>query len=401
MDERRQHISQPPRRGKRSLRRCVVFARRATVALLCTLIYATAAGEVRAQQRPGSSGIQAKLNRTLGIGWDGVPLRQALDNLSQAQGIAVLIDRRVDPGRKLTLTVKDVSLGELFAQIADDCHIGYCQFGPVAYFGPRKATSRLRTIAALRREDIRKLPTAVARKFLRQKRMRWQDFATPRELLDKLAEEEDFQIEGVDRIEHDLWAAADLPLMSLADRLTLLVGQFGLTFEIDADGKRITLVDAPAQPALVRSYPGGSLAAKKAARWEAIIPNAQIKLVGGKIYVKGLLEEHEALTAPPKTVRRPNSDGPSKDTKVDLVRIDRLTVEGIPLGNFLNQLAKRLKLDLKIDHRAIRAAGISLDQNVSLRVEKVTVDELFQTAIKSTGLTYRRVDRVVEISAGQ
>ncbi|MEE9603912.1 MAG: STN domain-containing protein, partial [Thermoguttaceae bacterium] len=87
---------------------------------------------------------------------------------------------------------------------------------------------------------------------------------------------------------------------------------------------------------------------------------------------------------------------------LERIRIDRLTVEDTPLDNLLKALAQQLKLELQMDRKAIEAAGVSLDQNVSLKVEKkVTIDELFRAALKSTGLSYRRHGNVVEITPAQ
>ncbi len=63
----------------------------------------------------------------------------------------------------------------------------------------------------------------------------------------------------------------------------------------------------------------------------------------------------------------------------------------------LRQLARRLGLELKLDERAIERAGISLDQRVSVLVENATVDELLHQLLKSTGLSFRRHQNVVEI----
>jgi hypothetical protein len=60
-------------------------------------------------------------------------------------------------------------------------------------------------------------------------------------------------------------------------------------------------------------------------------------------------------------------------------------------------LAQRLDFDLKLDRKAIEAAGISLDQRVSTHVENVTLDELLRSLLQSTGLTFHHTGRVVEI----
>jgi hypothetical protein len=72
-------------------------------------------------------------------------------------------------------------------------------------------------------------------------------------------------------------------------------------------------------------------------------------------------------------------------------------VQQQPVGAVLKQLAERLKLDLRIDYKAIEEAGISLDQRVSATVENVTIDELFREVLKTTRLTFRRTQKVIEI----
>ena len=108
------------------------------------------------------------------------------------------------------------------------------------------------------------LPPAAAKKFFEQKSMAWDDLTTPRELLEKLGSENGIEIAGLEQIPHDLWAAADLPPLELIERLTLIAGQYDLTFEVSADGNRITLVPVPEHVELVRTYPAGRQAQQTA-----------------------------------------------------------------------------------------------------------------------------------------
>jgi hypothetical protein len=332
-----------------------------------------------------------------GITWSASPLRQALGDLSQAKRLAILIDRRVDPGQLLKLQLQNVSLEAALELIARDRQLGVSQFGPVSYFGPPTVASRLRTIAALRAEDARRFPATAARRYLLAERMKWADFATPRELLTSLAEQNRLTILGLDRVPHDLWAAADLPPLSLVDRLTLILVQFDLTFQVSSDGKTITLVPVPDDVAIVRSYPGGRQPKSVADRYAALVPDARIKVVGNKVYVKGLLEDHEQLAASRVPSVHPG-DQPTND--IQTTRIDKLSVTEMPVQRLLDELAKRLKLQLVIDHRALQQAGVSLQRPVSLSVTDVSVDELLRELAKHTGLRLRRRGALLEVGPG-
>jgi hypothetical protein len=338
--------------------------------------------------------LQKQLARPVGISWSGNPLRQALGGLSRAQHVAVLIDRRVDPGQEVDLQFDGLPLQEALREIARDRQLGVSLLGPVAYFGPPEVSSRLRTIAALRTEEIRRLPASVQRKFLLPKQIAWDDLATPRDLLAQLAAQSGLEIEGADRVPHDLWAAADLPPLSLVNRLTLILVQFNLTFRVSPEGKTVSLVPLPDEVALVRSYPGGPQPEATAKKYALLAPEAQIKVVGTQVYVKGLLETQERIAG---ALRHPRPHTPQPDHGNG--RKERVTgrVAG-QLDQLLEGLAARFRLELRIDHQALKEAGISLQQNISVKVDNATVDELFREVVKPAGLSFRRRGNVVEIS---
>ena len=173
----------------------------------------------------------------------------------------------------------------------------------------------------------------------------------------QLAQENGLEIGGLQRVPHDLWAAADLPPLSLIDRLSLIAVQFNLTFAVAADGTRLDLAPLPDN-----------------------LPPAAADRV---------------WPVRPHPAPKPSPAEPS--TGVDRIRIQRLSVQAEPLGPVLRQLADRLGLELRIDEKALQAAGISLDQRVTVKVENATVDELFRRLLDSTGLKCRRHQKVVEI----
>ena len=130
--------------------------------------------------------------------------------------------------------------------------------------------------------------------------------------------------------------------------------QFDLTFEVAAGGTRLALVPLPDNLPVATDDRG----------W------------------------------PPGRIRTGAARGRARHD-VDRIRIQRLSVQAEPLGPVLRQLAARLGLELRIDEKALQAAGISLDQRVTVKVENATVDELFRRLLESTGLKCRRHQKVV------
>ena len=193
---------------------------------------------------------------------------------------------------------------------------------------------------------------------------------------------------------HDLWAAADLPAISLADRITLIAVQFDLTFHVSAQGHGLKLVPLPDNVGLVRMYPGGRRPDATADQYTRLAPGAQVKVVGNEVYVRALLEDHDRLVAP----ARP-AEHPATTTAGDRFARKRftLTIQGHAAASVLRQLADQLKLDLRIDHQALQQAGISLQQPISVDVKDATVDALLREVVEPIGLQCRRRGDSVEI----
>ena len=338
--------------------------------------------------------LQKRLAQPVDILWSGNTLRAALENLGRTQEIAVFLDRRVDPGRKLNLTASQTPLGAVLREVAKRQELGVCSFGPVSYFGPADYVRRLRTLAALQSDEARKLPADLARRLAQLKPMAWDDLAEPRSLLAELARQGGLKLQAPEQLPHDLWAAADLPPLSLCDRLTLVAGQFDLACAVDPQSATLTLRPIAAELALVRSYDGGKSPDNVARQYAALAPDAQIKVVGDRVWVKGLLEDHERISGP----REPAPPHPPRPIAGDRAHT-RFTISVVekPLGPVLEQLAAQLKLELRMDRRELQRAGVSLDQRVSFNVKQATADELFAAVLKATPLTFRIADDALEI----
>jgi len=309
-----------------------------------------AAADPPPQWRVGPN-FQRQLREPIGITLSGSPLRDALYGLGRRQGVAVLLDRRIDPGRRVELRLDDVPLDDVFRQIAARHGLGYSPVDSVAYFGPPEVAVRLPALCAKRRDEARRLATAAV--WLKSKPLRWGDFAVPRELLSGLAEENGLRLSGLEQVPHDLWAAADLPPLALVDRMTLVAVQFDLTLEFLPAGDGASLVRIPADMPLPRSGSGE--------------PRPPSSTPVGKAQ-KGQPQQRY-------TVSRAKG----------------------PLEVLLKQLADRLGLELRIDRDAMARAGIALQQPVEFSVREATMDELLETLLQPAGCTFRRRGNVLEV----
>src|SRR5437868_8034533 len=92
-----------------------------------------------------------------GVTLRGSALRDGLDRLSRAYGVAAFLDRRIDPDQHIDFTARDIPLESLWLQIAAAAHAETAVIGSVVYIGPHDTAALLPTTAAMRRQDITRL----------------------------------------------------------------------------------------------------------------------------------------------------------------------------------------------------------------------------------------------------
>jgi len=348
--------------------------------------------DAQAQTVVWKTGVQLRrqLATPISIRWSSRPLRDGLVNLSTQSGIrvAMFLDRRIDPDQRVDLEVQDRPLEEALRELARSARMGVCLFGPVAYFGPEQTTSRLPTRAALLAETVSKLEPEPRRSLGAVRGWQWDELATPRELVERLAEEASVEIDGIDRIEHDLWPAADLPPLSWTDRLSLVLAGFDLSFEIQDGGARVALIPMPEASTVRRSYTLVGEMVQNAERIAALFPDVQQERTGNRLVVDATMEQHKAIG---RLLRgEPLDDKPA--TPLDK-QTYTITAANQSVGAMVRQLAERMDVEVKFDRRTSAALRV----NVSIELKDASFDTLMRSVLDPAGLTYRLEGRTLEI----
>jgi hypothetical protein len=370
-------------------------------AVIAALTFTAALVDFAAAEEPAAwltgDKLRAQLEQKVGIHWGGTKgrtFRQAIGRLASSQRVAIVLDRRVDPDQKIELSLDDVTLDAALKLIAAHKELGVAQVGSAIYLGPKRTADILRTLATLRKDEMLRLPSSVRSRLLQLRPMRWDDLATPRDLLAALAADSHMEIRGADRIPHDLWAAADVPPANFIDHLTLIAGQFDLTFHFADDGLGVQLVEMPDSPTIEHSYSlRGGLATrgkeieKKLAE---VLPSAKIEVAADKVVVRGRAEDQEY-------VETYLSGRPAKQTIVaGEKKVYQLTIV-MPVGPLIKTLGKKLDLEVRIDEDAIKAAGLSLKTEVNVNVKNATADELLKAVLTPAGLAFDRHGKTIKI----
>lgn len=347
--------------------------------------------------------LQDELDRPLGITWSGQPIRQALANLSINHGIAIWLDRRIDPGRELELSVEEIPLRVLLQRAASLAEAEVGVVGPVVYVGPPSTATKLWTVAELRNEDSRRLPAERRARWTARRPVEWEELSTPKELLAAVAQESGCKFEGIEQIPHDLWPAANLPSMTLAERLTLILAGFELTYELAHNGSLIRLAPWPQNPVLRREYSTTRDAARLAAELTEAFPTATLKRVGTKIAVTGTAEDHDSISRllHGETVQRPapkSRTSPAKgSTSQEPETRYTIEVKNQPIGAVLRTLEIQSQLQLIIDPNV----QPKLRELVSFKLKDATLEQLLRSTLQGAGLDFQLNGRQLRIAAAK
>ncbi len=370
------------------------------VTSICLLVGAV--GTVQSAENHWLSGaaLHERLQQPTSVYFSRLPLREALQSISRSHNVALLLDRRIDPDQPLDVAIQDTPLVEAIAQVAREAGAEVAWIGPIGYVGPPQATGRVRTVAEIHRQQASKIGGSLKSALLAAAPVQWNDFATPRRLLEQAAEQAGVSLDGLERVPHDLWAGTDLPPVALTDRLTLILIQFDLGFVVRAKSRTLELVPLPERVQLVQRFPGKAPLARHATQWRSMLPNCEIEAAGRDLVVRGRLEDLERLQElmQGSSTKRTRTASPAPAARSQLAR-KRFTVRRAqgPLEDMLRELASGLGMELRIDRAAFEAAGIALDRPVSFSVENATFDELFRAVLDPVGCTYRRSGNVIEV----
>jgi hypothetical protein len=304
----------------------------------------------------GRALVKKAARRSATIHWQRVPLHDAIGRLRALFDETVFVDRRVDPGMRVTLDIESASAEDVVAAIASGKDLGVSRLGSLVYLGPATAANQLRAVSAARSNDAARLSAEVRATITKKQPTTWHRLSEPRGLIKSAIEHRGWQLANAEAIPHDLWSAGELPDLSMAEQLTVLLIGFDLTFEVRPNERSIVivplrLITKSASPSTSRKPP-------------APLANTPRSEQGGR---------HEYT----------------------------LRVQEKSVGAVLQALAKRLNWSIQIDEDSIRKAGKSLDTHISFSVENADQEHLLEALCRPAGLDFRIKGEQVWIVAGR
>lgn len=291
--------------------------------------------------------LQQKLRKRLSVTWQGQQLRKTLDGLANTQKLSIWLDRRVDPQQIVSLQLRSLTLHQILEKLGKQQKLGVIQLSSVVYIGPQQSAQELPALARQARSALAKTPAAMKRRWLKTESTEFPDLCEPRSLLSELLSSAEVELNGEEKIPHDLWRARELPPLALVDRVVLVLVGFDLTCQISRDGKSCSVV--PIKHSVI---PGRSLAAIP-------LPSSPRPQATEQVYSLKLLNQ--------------------------------------PLGNVVDQLARQLQLQVIWDEELSASQRSVQNRLVSCDVQNADLDELLTSILEPAGLRHQRDGQVLKI----
>ena len=328
--------------------------------------------------------------------WSNVGIRAILQRIQSTQNISIILDRRIDPSLKLTIDIQNLSLEAGLKKIASESHANMGVVGNNIYIGPPQAVSNLMTLLELKQEDLQNLTDSQASLksrvlFLsRKKTFHYQDLETPAEILKQITDAYQITLSDPKRIPHDLWANGSLTAVNANQALSLILIQFGFTYQWGQQGRQIQLEPVPDIVTMKKTYlPRKSSVAALVTQLEQAFPELTVVPSGKTVTVQASHELHEKikqLLNPTRTSRN------SKPAKVDTVPIQRrkftLRVKQVPLIAIMKKL-EQSGITFEYNASQFTTAGIDLNKLIDVTVKDAKPPEFFDALFNPLNLNYQ------------
>lgn len=377
--------------------------------LICCLLSAAAGRDEPADaiDRPVpryhvSKQFEAALNRPVAANWEHVGLRYIFGRVSSAWQIAVLLDRRVDPSRKLAIDLNESTRLDAIKNIAARGSARVRVVGNLVYIGPPDGARKLRTLIRLRSNELFGELSQISKRrqfeLVDRWTLHWNDLDRPVDLVQRIAQRFKLKVDGLDRLPHDLWAGSTLPRVNALEALSLILIQFDLTFEWTEGANGVRIVPAPKDVAITRTYSVRGMAALAAAeRWRRQIPGLRAERRGDEVLVRGTVEQHEAVEAllnPSRKSDRP----PKKDISKDPLsrRSFTLSLKQIPVSAIMKKL-QSTGITFQYDAQRFKDAGIDLNTRIDVDVNDATAEPFLRSLFDPLGVKFSFKDRTVTL----
>lgn len=334
--------------------------------------------------------------------WQNGELRTVLKTLSEQRHVAIILDRRLDPHFSVTLDTSGDPLRSVLSKLADGVGGLLSVTGEAVYIGPTNSAAKLRTILALRQEELQQLPGSRKSSLNAERPLQWEDLESPAEIVQRVIHDRDAKLtlKNEAQIPYDLWAGGETPPVGFAAALTLVLIQFDLTYRFDSAGTAVEIIPIPAKVAIERRF---SIPKAKASEISKVVrievPRLETTATPEQLIATGTQEQLEALERIIRSVS--GGSGTTKKSAAPVPISKRrisFQAKGVPLNSILEKLATT-GIRFEYDRDQLEQDGVKIEQLVDIDVKDVSLTEMFEKLFGPAGIKFQIDGLTIKLSA--
>lgn len=313
---------------------------------------------------------------TIGVNWQLAPLKAQLLALSRNQQVAVLIDRRIDPGQLMNRQISGISFEQLLWAIASEQGLGVAQVGDLFYLAPE--TSALAITEEVTRLAKQLSGSTIAgslrKKLTENVRLSSNMPFEPGAWLREEAERSGIRLGNLESLPLDWWGPIDWPTLPRYQAYALLLAGFEL--ELKLEGSEVVIGPAQLPEETTRAYELDSKTELILEQLRLTHPKLRLRLQSKTLVATGPTLEFNKLEREIANLRRPVQAGTGER---------QFTLKtNAPRGSILATVAQQLGVKLSFPEELRE----TLNERVQIDVQKVGVDELLSHTLSGTELTH-------------
>ena len=318
--------------------------------------------------------------------FENVTLRNTLKNIESAMNVAIWLDRRIDGEQLVQLKSGQRTFLECIQQLCSQTNTEIAWLENILYIAPSGQSSKIEMA-------YWKLMTERDCEAWRKKGppLQWDVPTEVKNILEQCKKTLSFKIEGLDRIEHDLWAPKSIPEASIAAQWTCLLSGFDRSLKT-VNRQNFMIEEIPEASDVVFEYSTQLQKMKppQIQEWKANWPTAIAKsgTKKGGTSIKAPVTAHRAIILAGLADRFAVLNKPPEFEKLR----STLDYDG-ELAGLIGPLGKQIGLTIEPWPLPAETAK----RKVHVHVKVASIDEILATIAKQTDLQIKRTDKTVSI----
>jgi hypothetical protein len=168
----------------------------------------------------------AVLTQRRGVEWKGLPLHVATEQLSADLKLAIFLDRRVDPTTPIDVSADNGPVYQILDQMAESAKLDVAVIESVVYLAPAGTGNEIG--ARGHRMAQQRLPAV----WRTSRPLDWPRLSSPKEQLEGLLRGRRLRVVNSAEIPHDVWRATHLPAIPLSVQTQILLAGFELEVSV-------------------------------------------------------------------------------------------------------------------------------------------------------------------------